>query len=104
MNMPLHRLMITVATGVIDCSLNVRAITISGNCISIPETPGSPTGGTSARLETTNAYFTKDVVMVVGKRLEIDGKWYYFYAEGSLARNTIIDSCQVDKNGARKTE
>ena len=49
-------------------------------------------------------YFTKDGLMVSGKWLEIDGKWYYFYTDGSLARSTKIDGYEVDKNGVRKTK
>ena len=49
-------------------------------------------------------YFTKDGIMVSGKWLEIDGKWYYFYADGSLAKNTKVDGYEVDKNGVRKTK
>jgi len=49
-------------------------------------------------------YFTKDGIMVSGKWLEIDGKWYYFYADGSLARSTKIDEYEVDENGVRKTK
>ena len=49
-------------------------------------------------------YFTKDGLMVSGKWLEIDGKWYYFYADGSLARSTKIDGYEVDKNGVIKTK
>ncbi len=48
-------------------------------------------------------YFTKCGVMVSGKWLEIDGKWYYFYADGSLARSIIVDGYEVDENGVRKT-
>ena len=47
-------------------------------------------------------YFTKDGIMTSGKWLEIDGKWYYFYADGSLARSTKIDEYEVDANGVRK--
>lgn len=49
-------------------------------------------------------YFTKDGLMISGKWLEIDGKWYYFYTDGSLARSTKIDGYEVDKNGVRKTK
>lgn len=49
-------------------------------------------------------YFNKDSIMMSGKWLEIDGKWYYFYVDGSLARNTKIDNYEVDENGMRKTE
>ncbi|HAQ40679.1 MAG TPA: cell wall-binding protein, partial [Clostridiales bacterium] len=49
-------------------------------------------------------YFTKDGVMVSGKWLEIDGKWYYCNADGSLAKNTKVDGYEVDKNGVRKTK
>ncbi len=47
-------------------------------------------------------YFTKDGFMVSGKWLQIEGKWYYFYADGSLARSTKIDDYEVDENGVRK--
>ena len=49
-------------------------------------------------------YFTKDGIMVAGKWLEIDGKWYYFYTDGSLAKSTKIDDYEVDANGMRKTK
>lgn len=39
-----------------------------------------------------------------GGWLEIDGKWYYFCADGALAKNTKIDGYEVDKNGVRKTK
>ncbi len=49
-------------------------------------------------------YFTEDSLMVSGKWLEIDGKWYYFYTDGVLAKSTKIDGYEVDKNGVRKTK
>jgi len=49
-------------------------------------------------------YFTKDGLMVYSKWLEIDGKWYYFYTDGSLARSTKIDGYEVDEKGVRKTK
>ena len=49
-------------------------------------------------------YFTKDGLMVSGKWIEIDGKWYYFYTDGSLAKSTKIDGYEVDKNGVIKTK
>ena len=47
-------------------------------------------------------YFTKSGLMVSGKWLEVDGKWYYFYADGSLARSTTVDGYKVDASGVRK--
>ncbi len=47
-------------------------------------------------------YFTTDGIMVFGKWLQIDGKWYYFYTDGSLAQNTKVDGHEVDENGVRK--
>ena len=47
-------------------------------------------------------YFTKDGIMIAGKWLQIDGKWYYFYPDGSLARSIVIDGYEVDENGVRK--
>ncbi|MGF7145902.1 hypothetical protein HNQ56_004350 [Anaerotaenia torta] len=49
-------------------------------------------------------YFTKDGLMVSGQWLEIDGKWYYFYTDGALAKSTKVDGYEVDKNGVRKTK
>ncbi len=49
-------------------------------------------------------YFTDDSLMVSGKWLEIDGRWYYFYADGALARSTKVDGYEVDSDGARKTK
>ncbi|WRS27878.1 S-layer homology domain-containing protein [Oscillospiraceae bacterium MB08-C2-2] len=49
-------------------------------------------------------YFDSYGVMIAGKWLQVDGKWYYFYADGSLAKNTKIDGYQVDENGIRKTK
>ncbi|MFT4105186.1 MAG: S-layer homology domain-containing protein [Lacrimispora sp.] len=42
--------------------------------------------------------------MASGKWLLIDGKWYYFYADGSLAQSTVVDGWEVDENGVRKTK
>ncbi|WP_313183944.1 S-layer homology domain-containing protein, partial [Lacrimispora sp.] len=47
-------------------------------------------------------YFDTYGNMVSGKWFHIDGKWYYFYADGSLAVNTKIDEYEADENGARK--
>ena len=42
--------------------------------------------------------------MTSGKWFQIGGKWYYFNADGSLARSTTIDGYEVDENGVRKTK
>lgn len=49
-------------------------------------------------------YFDTYGNMIFGKWLQIDGKWYYFYADGSLAISTKIDDYEVDENGVRKTK
>ena len=49
-------------------------------------------------------YFDTYGNMISGKWLQIDGKWYYFYADGSLAKSTKIDGYEVDENGVRKTK
>ena len=49
-------------------------------------------------------YFDTYGNMVSGKWLQIDGKWYYFNADGSLAKSTKIDGYEVDENGVRKTK
>ena len=40
--------------------------------------------------------------MVSDKWLEIDNDWYYFYNDGSLAKNTKVDGYEIDENGVRK--
>ena len=42
--------------------------------------------------------------MLSGKWQEIDGKWYYFYIDGSLAKNAKIGEYEVDENGMRKNK
>ncbi len=49
-------------------------------------------------------YFGKDGIMTAGKWLQIDGNWYYFYADGALAKNIKVDGYEVDENGVRKTK
>lgn len=49
-------------------------------------------------------YFTKDGIVVSGKWKEIDGKWYYFNADGSLAKDTKVDHYEVGPDGVRKTK
>lgn len=49
-------------------------------------------------------YFDTYGNMISGKWLQIEGKWYYFYADGSLAKSTKIDEYEVDENGVRKTK
>lgn len=39
--------------------------------------------------------------MTANQWLKIGGKWYYFYEDGSLAKNTKIGKYKVDKNGVR---
>lgn len=43
-------------------------------------------------------------IMTSRKWVQIDGKWYYFNADGTLARSTKIDEFEVDENGVRKTK
>lgn len=49
-------------------------------------------------------YFDAYGNMAAGKWLQLDGKWHYFNADGSLARNITVDGYEVDENGVRKTE
>lgn len=49
-------------------------------------------------------YFTEDAIMVTGKWLELEGKWYYFNTDGSLAVSTKVDGYELDENGERKTK
>lgn len=48
-------------------------------------------------------YFTEDGIMVSGRWMELDEKWYYFNTDGSLAVNTKVDGYEVDENGVRIT-
>ena len=49
-------------------------------------------------------YFDTYGTMVSGKWQQIDDTWYYFHADGSLAKNTTIDGYNVDDTGARKNK
>lgn len=49
-------------------------------------------------------YFTSDGIMVSGKWLQIEGKWYYFYADGALAKSTKVDGYEIDESGVRKSK
>ncbi|WP_085832200.1 S-layer homology domain-containing protein [Clostridium merdae] len=49
-------------------------------------------------------YFDTYGNMVTGKWLQIDGKWYYLNADGTLARSTTIDGYAIDANGVRNTK
>lgn len=49
-------------------------------------------------------YFDTYGNMASGKWLQIDGKWYYFNADGALARSTTVDGYEVDNKGVRKTK
>ena len=41
-------------------------------------------------------------MMFAGGWKKIDGKWYYFYADGVMAVNTTIDGYTIGSDGARK--
>ena len=58
----------------------------------------------SANGTARRCYFDAGGVMAAGKWAEIGGKWYYFYADGSLAVSTAIDGWEVDENGVRKNK
>ncbi len=47
-------------------------------------------------------FFDGNGILVSGRWIEIQGKWYYFNADGSLARSTKIDDYEVDEKGVRK--
>ncbi|GLB32327.1 hypothetical protein LAD12857_42500 [Lacrimispora amygdalina] len=44
-------------------------------------------------------YFDSCATMATGKWLKINGKWYYFYSDGIMAVNTIIDGYKVNDAG-----
>ena len=41
-------------------------------------------------------------MMFAGGWTQIDGKWYYFYTDGTMAVNTTIDGYTIGSDGARK--
>ena len=41
-------------------------------------------------------------MMFAGSWKQIDGKWYYFYTDGTMAVNTTIDGYTIGSDGARK--
>ena len=41
-------------------------------------------------------------IMFAGCWKQIDGKWYYFYTDGTMAVNTTIDGYTIGSDGARK--
>lgn len=41
-------------------------------------------------------------IMFAGGWKQIDGKWYYFYTDGTMAVNTTIDGYTIGSDGARK--
>ena len=47
-------------------------------------------------------YLNKEGLLESGKWVNIDGKWYYFYPDGTLALNTEIDGYKVDSEGVRE--
>ena len=47
-------------------------------------------------------YLNREGLLEAGKWVKIDGKWYYFYPDGTLAVNTEIDGYKVDGKGVRK--
>ncbi len=47
-------------------------------------------------------YLNKEGLLESGKWVKIDGKWYYFYPDGTLAVNTKIDGYEIDSKGVRK--
>jgi hypothetical protein len=64
---------------------------------------GKATTGWLTNTETSNKYYFDDKgVMISAKWLQIEDKWYYFYTDGSLARNTKLEGYEVDENGVRK--
>ena len=50
----------------------------------------------------TKYYFDANGLMVSGKWLQIDGKWYYFNGDGKMARGTTIEGYIIDENGVRE--
>ena len=64
---------------------------------------GKPTvGWLSVENGKYHYYFTAEGIMVSDKWLQIDGKYYYFCTDGSLAKSTKVDGYEVDETGARK--
>ena len=47
--------------------------------------------------------YKRQGLMQSGGWKQISGKWYYFYADGSMAANTEIDGYQIGPDGARNS-
>jgi hypothetical protein len=47
-------------------------------------------------------WFDTNGIMVSGRWVQIEGKWYYFYENGRLAVSTTIDGHAVGEDGVRK--
>lgn len=53
------------------------------------------------RTTRANGYITRTASLITGWK-QMDGKWYYLYADGSMAINTKIDGYEVGPDGAWK--
>lgn len=60
-----------------------------------------PVMGVSAswKSDSTGWWYTEGSSWTTGWK-QIDGKWYYFYSSGYMAKNTTIDGCQLGSDGA----
>ena len=68
------------------------------------ETDGKTGTGWLAAPQGNKYWFDDEGIMVSGKWVHINGKWYYFYENGQLALNTLVDGYEVDADGVRKED
>ena len=52
--------------------------------------------------ENGERYWFGGGVMAAGAWVQIDGRWYYFHADGRLALNTVIDGYEVGADSGRR--
>ena len=48
-------------------------------------------------------YFKESGFMVTGWFKDANGNWFYFYKDGHMAADEIVDNCYLDKNGYMST-
>jgi hypothetical protein len=55
--------------------------------------------------ESGKTYFLEpDGMMAAGRWVQINDNWYYFYADGKMAVNTVVDGFRIDLNGVKEEE
>lgn len=73
---------------------------IAGSLIVVSMLALNPMGVSAEWKQSSNGgwWYTEGSSWAIGWRL-LDGKWYYFNANGYMARNTTINGCYLNSNG-----